>query len=366
MSATPAQSFSDATKSDSLHILSVNMNRSNFKLTSLLQSSFADCILVQEPWWGPLVPKRSDTDPDSELSFGTVSHPAWTAFTPSISGSPDGHPRVITFFRKRLLASCSVTPIADLSFYDLIGLSLRSPSLNLSLINFYHHVQHHQGNLTHLLDFSPEAHTPVLLTGDFNTHSDTWSLGGKCTSPWAIPLETWLDDHGFISTIPDGAISRRSTTSSPSLIDFIFVNEPFLEVPSFPSVCSVSFGSSVGSDHAGLSISLPLSPLPPRLLRPPGWKIDPDLRAEWCSCFKTFPMPVITDKDSLLEAARNPIRHISNVSNALFPRRSPPTDRDFPWWSHECSIACAQLKSCHWRDRRHLSMVLRMTIHTAK
>jgi Endonuclease-reverse transcriptase len=271
----------DATWSTRLHVLSVNMNRSNPKLISLLQSSPADCILVQEPWWGNLVPQRSDDDPDGVPTLGTVSHPAWSALTPDLSASPDGAPRVITFIRKSLTASCSVTPITNLSFYNLLGISLRSPSFSLILINFYHHVRRHQGNLSHLLDFIPDPSVPILLAGDFNTHSDTWSPGGKRASPWAPSLETWLEEHGFVSTVPDGSISRCSSNSLPSLIDFIFINEAFLEVPSFPVTCSVSFGASVGSDHAGLSISVPWTLTPPRLLCPPRWKIDPDLKDDW-------------------------------------------------------------------------------------
>jgi endonuclease/exonuclease/phosphatase (EEP) superfamily protein YafD len=275
MSDIPPSPPPDDMRHDKLHILSVNMNRSNFKLTSLLQSTTADCLLVQEPWWGTLIPQRSDTDPDGCPTFGTVAHPAWTAFTPPSSSSPDGHPRVATFFRKRLLTSFSVTPSPDLSLYNLLGLTLALPSLQLTLINFYHHVRGHQGNLTVLTDLSPPIHTPILLAGDFNTHSATWSPGGKWASPWAPSLEGWLDEHGFISTVPEGSISRRSTTSLPSLIDFIFVNERFLKVPSFPASCSVSFDTSISSDHAGLSISIPVYTTPPPSSPAPGLEDRP-------------------------------------------------------------------------------------------
>jgi hypothetical protein len=50
--------------SDNLTILSVNMNRQNAALTVLLKTTKADILLVQEPWWGTLVPGRSDKDPE--------------------------------------------------------------------------------------------------------------------------------------------------------------------------------------------------------------------------------------------------------------------------------------------------------------
>jgi hypothetical protein len=204
--STSTPDITDIQRSAHLQILSVNMNRSNFKLTSLLQTTAADCILVQEPWWGNLVPRRSDIDPDGDPTLGTVTHLGWTVFMPDLSSSPDGHPKVLTFVRKSLTASCSITPI-DLAHYDLLGLSFRSSGFHLILINFYHHVRRHQGNLSRLLEFTPDPSTPILLAGDFNTHSDTWSSGGKRPSPWAPALERWLDDSGFISTVPDGSIS---------------------------------------------------------------------------------------------------------------------------------------------------------------
>jgi hypothetical protein len=156
MSETPHDT-PDATRHKRLNILSVNINRSNPKLISLLESTTADCVLVQEPWWGTLIPRRSDTDPEGDPSYGTVSHPAWTAFVPGLSSSPDHQPRVITFVRKQILRSCPVTPIGDLSFYDLLGLSFRSHGFTLTIINFYHHVQRHQGNVSHLIESSFDA-----------------------------------------------------------------------------------------------------------------------------------------------------------------------------------------------------------------
>jgi Endonuclease-reverse transcriptase len=365
MSVTPTDT-TVIQRSKCLHILSVNMNRSNFKLASLLQTTTADCILVQEPWWGNLIPSHSDTDPKGDPTLGTVAHPGWTVFQPNVSSSLDGHPHVLTFVCKSLAGSCSVTPISNLADYDLLGLSIHSSRFNLIIINFYHHVRRHQGNLAHLLDFIPDPSSLILLAGDFNTHSDSWSPGGKRPSPWAPALEQWLDDHGFVSTVPDSSISHRSSSSLPALIDFIFVNKAFLEIPAFPATCAVSFSESLGSDHVGLSISLPLITSPPRLLCPPGWKIDPDLKDDWITCFRALPLPTINDIPSLLDAAQDLLTEISDICDSLFPRCSIPRDRDLPWWNRACSLACAMLKQCHWRDRRQLSMTLRMTIREAK
>jgi hypothetical protein len=68
---------------DGLLLLSVNVGRSLATLTALLASSTADILLIQEPYWGPLVPRRSDTDPDGVPITGTVAHPEWDTFHPS-------------------------------------------------------------------------------------------------------------------------------------------------------------------------------------------------------------------------------------------------------------------------------------------
>jgi hypothetical protein len=44
----------------------------------------------------------------------------------------------------------------------------------------------------------------------------------------------------------------------PSLIDLMLGSPGFFEVPTFPGKCSVSFGESLGSNHTGLLVGLPL------------------------------------------------------------------------------------------------------------
>jgi hypothetical protein len=159
---------------DNLTILSANMNHSNHKLITLLETSDATCLLIQEPWWGPLVPHHSNTDLDGEPSFDTVAHPNWTAFSPPVSGEPL-HPRVIIFIRKDLLTSITVIPIPNLLHYDLLGLTLEGHSFKIHILNFYHHIQGHHGNLLHILNASLDHSIPIVLGGDFNMHSNLWS-----------------------------------------------------------------------------------------------------------------------------------------------------------------------------------------------
>jgi Endonuclease-reverse transcriptase len=214
-----------------------------------------------------------------------VAHPKWSSFVPLLDHDPANHPRVITFICKDALSGLTVIPIEHLSHYDTLGLSLSGMNFNLHLINFYHHVRNHEGNLRHLLDLSLDHSIPILLAGDFNTHFGLWSPSGKRTSLWSDTLESWLDSQGFLSTVPNHAISRVSLSSHPSLINFIFVNEAFLEHPHFPCTCLVSFGLSLSSDHAALLLSLPISMSPKTRPRPPGWIVDVSKKDTWISNF---------------------------------------------------------------------------------
>jgi hypothetical protein len=58
-------------------------------------------------------------------------------------------------------------------------------------------------------------------------------------------------------------------------------NPAFLKSPSFPTSCLISFDNSLGSDHAALTLFLPLSFDAPPPSDLPGWKVTDDLHDEW-------------------------------------------------------------------------------------
>ena len=77
-------------------ILSANMNRQHATLMTMLQTTNTSILLLQEPWWGRLVPKCSDTNKEGTKTKGTGSHPNWHTITPPWNtNSPD--PRVAIF-----------------------------------------------------------------------------------------------------------------------------------------------------------------------------------------------------------------------------------------------------------------------------
>ena len=244
---------------DNLTILSANMNRQPDALISLLETTSAQILLIQEPSWGRLVPKKSDTDPDGITVKGTCSNPNWRTVLPlTLPSEPPPH--VAIFLRNDVTLSTTYSILPQFNSYHCLGLRLDTED-PIIFINYYHHVIDKRPHLHHLLGLHLPL-LPILLCGDFNTHSNTWSPPDLPISTWAQMLDTWLDANNLISLVPDGSITRRSTTGRDSLLDHIFVNMEFLGNPLFPGTCSVSFEKSISSNHAALTLTLPLSTTP--------------------------------------------------------------------------------------------------------
>jgi Endonuclease-reverse transcriptase len=273
-----------------LTILSVNVNRSLVILMALLETSTADILMTQEPYWGPLVPHRSDIDPDGTKVTGTINHKGWEVYHPTVDDN--NYPQVATFVRKEVVRSLpiSTSPLLDAYYSVGITLSLPSPLPSLTLLNFYHHVPSQIPLLDALLHTTIPCDAATLICGNFNTHSTLWLPGNLCPSSWAEALKEWIDEESLVSLAPEGAITRTQGLDNPSIIDLMLANPSFLDVPEFPSECSVSFDLSLGSDHAGLLLAIPLSlptPLPADRL---GWKIEDGKKDKWIALFCSYPL----------------------------------------------------------------------------
>src|SRR5579863_1967670 len=250
---------------ESLTLLSANLGRRHSALETLLQSTPAHILLIQEPSWISLVPEHSDSDSTGVPVYGTACHADWITYLPP--PSPD-RPRVATFIRSSLVHSWVITTYAPFSSYSSLGLLLTHPDHPdpILLLNFYHHVMDHSPHLDTLLSLPPLLHIPTLLCGDFNTHFPQWSPPHARPSPWASSLYNWLSNEDFISLVPLHSITRESATHRGSLIDFIFANDRAFSSFPLPDHCSGSFSYTASPDHAGLLLHLPFSATstPPR------------------------------------------------------------------------------------------------------
>ena len=133
---------------DNLLILSANMNRQPDALISLLETTDAHILLIQEPSWGRLVPKKSDDDPDGIPVRGTCSHPKWRTILP-ITAATDPAPHVAIFLRSDFTSSVTYSITPHMNSYFCLGLRLDTDD-PIILINYYHHVINKCPNLQHL------------------------------------------------------------------------------------------------------------------------------------------------------------------------------------------------------------------------
>jgi len=106
-----------------LIILSVNLQKSHKDLTSVLETTLADILLIQEPSWVQLVPHCSDTDPNGEDTRGSINHPKWNTLFPPMAGlSPDSRPLVATFLCKSTTHLYVVSLLPSFSSLSSLGI----------------------------------------------------------------------------------------------------------------------------------------------------------------------------------------------------------------------------------------------------
>jgi hypothetical protein len=67
-----------------LKVISVNVHQSNDRTHALLQSSDADLILIQEPWFHTVATLQSDTDPLGTTQTGAPLNNMWETLTPKL------------------------------------------------------------------------------------------------------------------------------------------------------------------------------------------------------------------------------------------------------------------------------------------
>lgn len=106
---------------DNLLILSVNMNRQPDALLTLLEATDTHILLIQEPSWGQLVPKKSDNDLDGIEVKGTCRHPRWRTILPTTSTN-DPDPYVTVFLQTDLTNALNYSVLTAFNSYSCLGL----------------------------------------------------------------------------------------------------------------------------------------------------------------------------------------------------------------------------------------------------
>ena len=358
-----------------LQIVSVNINRQSALLHTLLQTSDADILLVQEPWHGTVHTERSDTDPAGTAVLGSTANNRWQLYYPK--HEPTDRCLVATYIRIQLDKSIAVVnhlshPIASPSSMIL---DIIIGNETLRLINAYHQIPrdepgHHA--IPHILTSELDQSIPTLFMGDLNTHSIYWSLPHSRQSPWADELVEWFDEQGLHLQNPEGVPTWRSArdddSQRPSIIDLALINPAAIFSDQFSDL-SISFSNSLSSDHASLSIywflEVSIAIRPREVLT--GYAIEDEGRDDWIKHFSSSFSPHINDIPSLITAARRLETDIDAASASIFKRRMSPHPHGARWWNTACDTAltCVRL-SANGRDRKCAMRELHNVIGNAK
>ena len=362
-----------------LHILSVNMNCQR-TMDALLQTCTSDILLVQEPWFFNIVPRRSDSHPSGTPVLGPMINSRWTVFLPTHDPTRDTC-NVAIYVRSVLLSSdpdaFSVLPRPSHPWSSLscLVLDVLVHGEALRLVNIYHQVD--TNRLSHdfhtiLTTPHPQPFLPHLIAGDLNTHSHSWSLPAATISSWAQSVDHWLVDNDFqlVSETDNPTWRAHSNPAHFSVIDVILLNTPAAVSDQFSSSSS-SFADSCGSDHAALSISwTPIAALPNFTPTPlPGFKVDDSLRDTWTKEFgkTSLVSPIIFDANSTQLGALSLEHDILDTCASLFPPRMTADPRGARWWTPDCSAALTIYRSaCALGNRRRAITGLRATLLKAK
>jgi hypothetical protein len=172
-----------------VNILFINMGHRNAAMHTLLNTNTdADIILVQKPWFDKIGMAHSDNNPDGIDTLGGVANPKWDCLYPKVT---HGMCCKVMAYRHITSSHFNITDKFDLaSNHHLLTLDIHLGSSSFCIINIYHNTDH-PSSLRNILDLDLNPVTPIVVGGNFNTHTHTWSLAGIQPSPWALDLEEW-------------------------------------------------------------------------------------------------------------------------------------------------------------------------------
>jgi len=138
---------------------------------------------------------------------------------------------------------------------------------SLQVINVYHPLATNH-SLGYLFHHHINNSTPILLIGDFNTHSPCWSVKGKMPSRWASALTDWMDDNGIHCLNEPGVPTWFSSREddNPSILDLALTNKAAIFGGQL-SALTISHSVVLRSDH--VAILLKYYPITSIALLPP-------------------------------------------------------------------------------------------------
>ena len=223
---------------------------------ALLNTNTSDNVLfIQEPWFGHIGTTRDNKQREGREVLGGAGHPSWQLFYPHYTNNECV--KVMTYIRihdrhhifKKNYLKGSVR--LDLCAHPCILITdISFHKAKWCTINFYNDMDDPMALCT-LLSLQLDPLTPTILTGDFNTHSHTWSpkdWGNYSAS--ASQIEGWAASQGLQLLSEPGVTTRRGENGArDSTIDLVWCNLAAWRSGAFGEV-QVDWEGSLLSDHA--------------------------------------------------------------------------------------------------------------------
>ena len=360
-----------------MYIVSINMRKRNAASHTLLNSNNkAHFIFIQEPWFDRIGTARKDNARQGIDVLGGVAAPAWEALHPGLANGQ--RPKVMTYVRipsprTPNTPHFTAVPQLDLGQHPTLQvIDIVFDNEKWRVVNFYHDIRD-ATSLQALLDLDLDALTPTLVLGDFNTHSQSWSLPGTPRSSWATCIEEWAAMNLLMLANTPGEITRKGAEHErDSVIDLVWYNEAAIQATTF-SELKVDWKGNLGSDHAMLHITSHTQSAANLDIREDnlGFLMDPDKKEEWIRAYKErdslhvySPTPT---PDEVERAAAALTADIQQTSEEIFRKRCPAHPRASPWWNAACAIATQNLRDARDTETRGIAHArLKGTVHVAK
>ena len=188
-----------------IQIMSINMNWQSTLTHTLLQTSMADILLIQEPWIGTMKMAQSDSDPLGMAIHGPTNNNMWECYLPTFTNPDSVH--VAVFVRYDLVCTFAITNLTShpASSLESMVLDFAFEDKILHIVNVYVTI------LGPIFHFS--TYLFCTLSHSFPTHSLT-----RCSDRHPVTWQvTWWITWPFRSYLSHATALQSAAPSSNPL-----------------------------------------------------------------------------------------------------------------------------------------------------
>lgn len=327
-------------------ILSFNANHTAFNTATILQTHLStDVIFIQEPSYSIIKYTPSATSPLGDPYYATQADRNWLLL--EVRNTKEA--RVAAYVNRKWTRARPQIRFDLIDHPHMICVSLRFGGQDKLFLNVYNHPES-RAALNALCDLPARPFTGIV--GDFNLHNHAWDTARPSQHDGDVLLDVMMTYGVGLLNEPDTPTHfPHNHTLRPSVIDLAWVNTTLLDSP----YCTLTIDETgrVGSDHAVLTVEIPLRPTPIQthvITKGSGEELKFfDRLAHRLELLYIYPLDSAEDIhneiDTLLthmDTAFNELAHIPNL-----------TDRSRKWWNDDCSAARTSLEATHDLEDRH-------------